>query len=148
MNSEELRSIQRPIKDKYRSDPDSALVTHKAYGELTGNISTRIKTFEGTVEAGLHPNSGGTGLLACSGDMLLEALVGCAGVTLGSVSTAMGVTIRKGIIRAEGEIDYRGTMAVSKEVPVGFKSIRMIFELDCDAEDEKIESMMKSLGLK
>jgi uncharacterized OsmC-like protein len=143
MNAEELRNMQRPLKDKYRTDPGSALVIHVAKGTIEENISFQVETHNGPVLAGLHPATGGTGLLACSGDMLLQALVGCAGVTLGSVSTAMGITIRKGIVKAEGELDYRGTMAVSKEVPVGFRSIRLIFELDCDADDEKIQTLIK-----
>ena len=143
MNAEELRNMQLPLKDKYRADPGSALVIHVAKGTIEENISFRVETHNGPVLAGLHPATGGTGLLACSGDMLLQALVGCAGVTLGSVSTAMGITIRKGIVKAEGEVDYRGTMAVSKEVPVGFRSIRLIFELDCEADDEKIQTLIR-----
>ena len=143
MNAEELRNIQRPIKDKYRSDAGTALVIHQAMGSLGDQISFNTETRNGTVEVGLHPAAGGTGSLGCSADMLLEALVGCAGVTLGSVSTTLGVTFRKCIIKAEGELDYRGTMAVSKEVPVGFRSIRLIFELDCDADQEKIMNMIK-----
>ena len=143
MNAEELRSLQRPLKDKYRAEAESALVIHKAQGTTGDDISFKTETRNRTVEVGLHPAAGGTGFLACSGDMLLQALTGCAGVTLGSVSTALGVTINKCTIKAEGELDYRGTMAVSKEVPVGFRSIRLIFEIECDADDEKIQSLIK-----
>lgn len=143
MTNEELRNLQRPLKDKYRSDPGSALVVHKAQGIIKENISVGLQTRHGEMLVGLHPAAAGTGELGCSGDVLLEALVGCAGVTLGSVCTAMGITIRKGIVKAEGELDYRGTMAVSKEVPVGFRSIRLIFELDCDADAEKIQTLIK-----
>jgi uncharacterized OsmC-like protein len=142
MKAEELRSLQRPIKDRYRAEPETALVIHKAYGTIGEDVSFNVQTRNGQVQVGLHPASGGTGLLACSGDMLLDALVGCAGVTLGSVSTAMGIVIRQCAIRAEGELDYRGTMAVSKEVPVGFRSIRLIFELECDADEEKIQTLI------
>ena len=143
MNAEQLRNLQRPLKEKYRAEPESAVIVHEAHGTVEENISFQVETHNGPVLAGLHPATGGTGLLACSGDMLLQALVGCAGVTLGSVSTAMGITIRKGIVKAEGEVDYRGTMAVSKEVPVGFRSIRLIFELDCEADDEKIQTLIR-----
>jgi uncharacterized OsmC-like protein len=143
MDAEQLRALQRPLKDQYREDADSGLVIHKATGNDAPEITFLIESRHGNVEVGLHPAAGGTGLQSCSGDLLLEALVGCAGVTLGSVSTAMGISIRKGTVRAEGELDYRGTMAVSKEVPVGFRSIRLIFKLDCDADEEKIKTMIK-----
>jgi uncharacterized OsmC-like protein len=143
MDAEQLRSLQRPLKDKYREDPGSGVIVHKAQGTVGDEISFKIESRHGIVEAGLHPAAGGTGNLACSGDLLLEALIGCAGVTLGSVSTAMGITIRKGTIRAEGELDYRGTMAVSKEVLVGFRSIKLIFELNCDADVEKLKTLIK-----
>ena len=143
MTAEELRNIQRPVKDKYREDPGTALVIHKATGTVGEDITFNMHSRQGMITAGLHPASGGTGLLACSGDLLLEALIGCAGVTLGSVSTAMGITIRKGTISAEGELDYRGTMAVSKEVPVGFRHIRLIFDLDTDADEEKLQKLVQ-----
>lgn len=143
MDAEELRNMQRPLKEKYRAEPEAALVIHKARGTIRENISVEVETKGGSVLAGLHPAAAGSGQLGCSGDMLLEALVGCAGVTLGSVATAMGITIRKGIVKAEGELDYRGTMAVSKEVPVGFRSIRLIFELDSDADQEKLQTLVK-----
>ena len=143
MIAEELRSLQRPLKEKYRVEPESALVIHKAQGTIKEDISISIEAKNGPVVVGLHPAAAGSGLLACSGDILLEALVGCAGVTLGSVSTAMGINVRKGIVKAEGELDYRGTMAVSKDVPVGFRSIRLIFELDCDADEEKLQTLIR-----
>lgn len=143
MNTEELRNLQRPLKDKYRTEPESALVVHKARGTVGPNISFFISSKQGTVAVGLHPAAGGNGHISCSGDLLLESLIGCAGVTLGSVSTAMGITIRKGVIRAEGELDYRGTMAVTKDIPVGFRSIRLIFELETDADAEKIQKMIQ-----
>ena len=126
----------------YRADADSALVVHKAHGTLGDDVSFNVRTRTGEVIVGLHPASGGTGELACSGDMLLDALVGCAGVTLGSVSTIMGIDIRHCTIRAEGELDYRGTMAVSKEVPVGFRAIRLIFGIDTEADDEKVQTLV------
>jgi uncharacterized OsmC-like protein len=143
MDAEQLRGLQRPLKDKYKENPGTALVIHKATGKVGEEISFQIESRHGRVEVGLHPAAGGDGLLECSGDLLLEALIGCAGVTLGSVSTAMGINIRNGSIRAEGELDYRGTLAVSKEVPVGFKSIKLIFELDCDADEEKLATLIK-----
>lgn len=143
MNAKELRSKQRPIKDRYRTNPDTAIVVHKAQGTWGEDVSFNVETRNGNVIVGLHPASGGTGKLACSGDMLLQALVGCAGVTMGSVSTAMSITINRCTILAEGELDYRGTMAVSKEVPVGFRTIRLIFEIDSDADDEKLETLLK-----
>lgn len=143
MDAEQLRNIQRLLKDKYREDPDSGVVIHKASGTVGEDISFHIESRHGKVEVGLHPAAGGTGLLGCPGDLLLDALVGCAGVTLGSVSTAMGIKIRKGTVRAEGELDFRGTLAVSKEVPVGFRSIRLIFQLDTDADEEKLQTLIK-----
>ena len=142
MTVDELRSKQRPLKDRYRNDPASALLIHESVGTLDEDVSFNVKTKNGTVKVGLHPYSGGTGKLACSADMLLDALVGCAGVTLGSVSTAMGLKIRQCTIRAEGELDYRGTMAVSKEVPVGFRAISLIYEIDSDADDEKLQTLI------
>ena len=143
MNSEELRNIQSPIKEKYRSQPDTAVITLKASGEIGEGISCKLETGKALAEAGLHPATGGDGMLVCSGDMLLEALVACAGVTLRAVSTAIGVDIKKGTVKAEGDLDFRGTLGVSKEVPVGFKSIRLSFYLDCDATDEQMQSISK-----
>ena len=143
MNSEELRNIQSPIKEKYRNQPDTAVITLKASGEIGEGISCKLETGKALAEAGLHPATGGDGMLVCSGDMLLEALVACAGVTLRAVSTAIGVDIKKGTVKAEGDLDFRGTLGVSKEVPVGFKSIRLSFDLDCDATDEQMQSISK-----
>ena len=143
MKSEELRSIQAPIKARYREEPESAIITHIAEGELGMNISCKVETGRALVEAGLHPASGGTGLLICSGEMLLEALVACAGVTMSSVATAIGIELKSGKIKAEGDIDYRGTMAVSKEVPVGFRAIRLHFYLETDATEEQVRLLAK-----
>ena len=133
MNTAELKELQAPLKEQYRSNPESAVITLKASGNLSEGISCKVSTGKAVVEAGLHPATGGTGMLACSGDMLLEALVACAGVTLGAVSTAIGIEIKNGNIRAEGDLDFRGTLGVSKEAPVGFKSIRLYFDLITDA---------------
>jgi uncharacterized OsmC-like protein len=137
MKSEELRSIQKPLKDRYREKPEAALITLKAEGRLGENVSCSVQTGRALVQAGLHPASGGSGLSVCSGDMLLQALVACAGVTLASVATALGIEIRDGIVRAEGDLDFRGTMAVSKETPVGFQRIRLFFDLDTEASEEQ-----------
>src|ERR1700722_12229811 len=117
MNSSELKNLQSPLKEKYRSEPGAALITLKAQGNIGEGISCKVETGRALVEAGLHPATGGTGMLACSGDMLLEALVACAGVTLSAVATAIGVEIKNGAVRAEGDLDFRGTLGVSKEVP-------------------------------
>ncbi|MBS1600643.1 MAG: OsmC family protein [Bacteroidetes bacterium] len=143
MNSETLKSLQAPLKEKYRNDPQSAIITLKAEGKIGENISCKVETGRAIVEAGLHPATGGTGLLACSGDMLLEALVACAGVTLNAVATAIGVNIKNGIVKAEGDLDFKGTLGLSKEVPVGFKEIRLQFILDTDEPADKIESLQK-----
>ena len=143
MKSEELRAIQAPLKDKYRAAPQAALVTLKAQGRIGTGITCKIETGKALVEAGLHEATGGTGLAVCSGDMLLEALVACAGVTLNAVATSMGVELQDGVIRAEGDIDFRGTLAVSKEAPVGFQNIRLFFELDTDATEDQLASLKK-----
>ena len=143
MKSEELRAIQAPLKDKYRTAPQAALVTLKAQGLVGAGITCKIETGKALVEAGLHEATGGTGLTVCSGDMLLEALVACAGVTLNAVATSIGVELRDGVIRAEGDIDFRGTLAVSKEAPVGFQNIRLFFELDTDATEDQLASLKK-----
>ena len=143
MKSEELRAIQAPLKDKYRAAPQAALVTLKAQGRIGTGITCKIETGKALVEAGLHEATGGTGLAVCSGDMLLEALVACAGVTLNAVATSMGVELRDGVIHAEGDIDFRGTLAVSKEAPVGFQNIRLFFELDTDATEDQLASLKK-----
>jgi uncharacterized OsmC-like protein len=143
MNSTELKALQTPLKEKYKTDPDSAIITLKAQGKVGEGIACKVDTGRALVEAGLHPATGGTGLQVCSGDMLLEALVACAGVTLQAVATAIGVEIKQGIIKAEGDLDFKGTLGVSKEVPVGFKTIRLKFELESNATKEQMESLAK-----
>jgi len=143
MNSSELKNLQAPLKDRYRGDPTAALITLKAQGKIGEGISCKVDTGRALVEAGLHPATGGTGMLACSGDLLLEALVACAGVTISAVATAIGIEIKSGNIKAEGDLDFRGTLGVSKEVPVGFKNIRLHFQLDTNAGKEQMESLAK-----
>ncbi|HEV3249951.1 MAG TPA: OsmC family protein [Puia sp.] len=143
MNSIELKSLQAPFKEKYRTEPASAMITLKAVGKIGEGISCSVESGRALIEAGLHPATGGTGLLACSGDLLLEALVACAGVTLRAVATAIGVEIKNGVVKAEGDLDFRGTLGVSKEIPVGFQSIRLQFNLDSNATAEQIESISK-----
>ena len=143
MKSEELKNIQAPLKEKYREQPYSAIITLRAQGKIGEGISCKVDTGRALVEAGLHPATGGNGILACSGDMLLEALVACAGVTLSAVSTAIGVEIRDATVKAEGDLDFRGTLGVSKEAEVGFKAIRLSFILDCDATPEQIQTLAK-----
>ena len=144
MNAEELRAIQAPIKARYSKEPAAALVTLSAHGRLGDEqVTCKVDTGKALVEAGLHPATGGDGRSACSGDMLLEALVACAGVTLRAVATAIDVPVRGGTIRAEGDIDFRGTLGVSKEVPVGFVAIRLSFELDTDATPEQLATLFK-----
>jgi len=139
----QLQEIQRPLKDRYREDPDAAVVTLRASGELDGQgIACSVQTGRALVEAGLHPATGGTGALACSGDMLLEALVACAGVTLRSVATSLELPVT-GTVRAEGDLDFRGTLAVDREAPVGFRSIRLVFELEHDLDDDQLATLMK-----
>jgi uncharacterized OsmC-like protein len=137
MNIEELRAAQAPLKARYRTEPATAAVTLEAHGQVDAPRQIcRVETFLGVTEAGLHPATGGDGRAACSADMLLQALVGCAGVTLGAVATAMGITVRSGRISASGVVDFRGTLGVSREAPVGFASISLVFELDTDASPE------------
>lgn len=143
MNSDDLRSLQAPLKQHYREVPESALITLRATGMLGDNLTCRIETGKTLVDAGLHPATGGDGFAACSGDMLLEALAACAGVTLNTVATAIGLTIRKGTVTAEGDLDFRGTLGVSKETPVGFQEIRLHFDLDTDAGEEQLASLFK-----
>src|SRR5436305_3225169 len=128
MNSADLKKLQEPIKEKYRTDPASAIITLKAQGNIGEGISCKVDTGKALVEAGLHPATGGTGLLACSGDMLLEALAACAGVTLKAVATALGIEIKDGTVTAEGDLDFIGTLGVLKVVPVGFKTFRLKFD--------------------
>jgi uncharacterized OsmC-like protein len=144
MEAQELRNLQSPLKQQYRDDPSQALITLKASGRLDGaEISCRVETGRTLVEAGLHPATGGTGLQACSGDMLLEALAACAGVTLRAVATALDLPIRGGTVSTEGDLDFRGTLGVSKEVPVGFQTIRVRFQLDTDATPEQLATLLK-----
>ena len=132
MTANELKSVQAPIKERYRDEPKSALVTLRAKGKIGEGVTCNVQTGKALVEAGLHPATGGNGLSACSGDMLLESLVACAGVTLRAVATALEIPLRDATVRAEGDLDFRGTLAVSKEAPVGFQTIRLRFELDTD----------------
>ncbi|HVM89777.1 MAG TPA: OsmC family protein [Puia sp.] len=143
MTSNELKNVQAPLKEKYKTNPSTALITLKAQGNIGEGISCKVETGKAIIEAGLHPATGGNGMLACSGDLLLEALVACAGVTLSAVATSIGVEIRKGTVKAEGDLDFRGTLGVSKEVAVGFKTIRLGFHLDTDATKEQMESLAK-----
>ena len=143
MNAEDLRSVQTPLKERYRESPDAALITLRAQGRLGEGISCKIETGKALVSAGLHPATGGDGLSACSGDMLLEALVACAGVTLNAVATALGITLRDASLEAEGDLDFRGTLGVAKEVPVGFQNIRLKFTLDTDAPDDQIATLQR-----
>ena len=143
MDSTELKNLQAPLKEKYREQPESAIITLKAQGQIGEGISCKVATGKAIVEAGLHPATGGNGLLACSGDMLLEALVACAGVTLQAVATAIGVEIKNGTVAAEGDLDFKGTLGVSKEAPVGFKTIRLHFNLESNATTEQMDSLKK-----
>jgi uncharacterized OsmC-like protein len=144
MEAQDLRALQAPLKQQYRDDPSRALVTLRASGRLDGGgVSCRVETGRALVEAGLHPATGGSGLQACSGDMLLEALAACAGVTLRAVATALEIPVRGGSIEVEGDLDFRGTLGVNKEVPVGFQTIRLRFDLDSDATAEQLETVLK-----
>ena len=144
MNGDELRALQAPLKDQYRQSPDSAVITLRAQGSLDGEgIACRVDTGRALVEAGLHPATGGSGLQACSGDMLLEALAACAGVTVRAVATALGIAIRGGRVDAEGDLDFRGTLGVDKTAPVGFRSIRLNFSLDTDADEASLAKLLQ-----
>jgi len=143
MNSSELKAIQEPLKQKYKSEPGSAIITLKAKSRLGEGVTCKIETGKAMVEAGLHPATGGDGLSACSGDMLLEALAACAGVTLNAVATAIDFPIKDASIYVEGDLDFRGTLSVDREAPVGFKNIRLRFDLDTDADAERIEKLIK-----
>ncbi len=143
MNADELRSLQAPIKDGYRQHPGTALVTLRAQGRIGEGLTCKVETGKALVEAGLHPATGGNGLSACSGDMLLESLVACAGVTLRAVATALGIELRDATVRAEGDLDFRGTLGVSKDVPVGFQQIRLQFDLETDASEEQIATLLR-----
>jgi uncharacterized OsmC-like protein len=144
MKAEELRALQAPVKARYRDDPKAALLTLKAQGTLGAEgVTCKVQTGKGLAEAGLHPATGGDGRALCSGDMLLEALAGCAGVTLRAVATALEIPVRGGTVTAEGDLDFRGTLGVSKEAPVGFQEIRLRFDLDTDATPEQLATLLK-----
>jgi uncharacterized OsmC-like protein len=143
VDRDQLRALQAPLKDRYKAEPSAALVTLSATGELGEGVACSVQTARAISEAGLHPASGGDGTLLCSGDMLLEALVACAGVTLRAVSTSLGVEVRSGRVWAEGDLDFRGTLAVDRTAPVGFSAIRLSFELDTDAEEEQLATLLK-----
>src|SRR6476469_7134309 len=143
MHTEELKATQAPLKELYRDTPDAALVTLRAQGRLGDGVTCRIETGKALVAAGLHPATGGTGVSACSGDMLLEALVACAGVTLNAVATALGIPLRDATLQAEGDLDFRGTLGVAKDAPVGFQNIRLQFTLDTDATAEQLATLEK-----
>ena len=144
MDANALRAMQAPYKDKYKSDPDAAVITLKAHGTLDeSKIACKVETGRALAVAGLHPATGGSGAELCSGDMLLEALVACAGVTLKAVATALDIPLKSGVVKAEGDLDFRGTLGVDREAPVGFREIRLSFDLDTDASDEQIASLIK-----
>ena len=144
MKASELRELQAPLKERYRAVPEAALVTLRAQGRLgVEGLTCKVETGRALVEAGLHPATGGDGLSACSGDMLLEALVACAGVTLRAVATALEIELHGGTVSAEGDLDFRGTLGVSREAPVGFRDIRLRFDLDTDAPADKLDSLIK-----
>src|ERR1043166_2629215 len=143
MNADELRALQAPLKAQYRERPETALVTLSAEGRVGEDITCEIETGKARVAAGLHPATGGDGQSACSAYMLLEALVGCAGVTLRAVATALNIPLRGAMIRAEGDLDFRGTLGVSKDVPIGFKQVRLSFDLDTDASEEQLASLLR-----
>lgn len=143
MNADQLRSIQAPLKEQYREQPASARITLRAQGRLGEGVSCSVETGQALVKAGLHPGTGGNGLAACSGDMLLQALVACAGVTLNAVATALGIALRDATVHAEGDLDFRGTLGVAKDAPVGFQAIRLRFELDTDAPEEQLATLLR-----
>jgi uncharacterized OsmC-like protein len=144
MDGESLRARQAPLKEQYRGRPETAVITLTAEGDIDdAGIACKVQTGRALVTAGLHPATGGSGLEACSGDMLLEALVACAGVTLKAVATAIGIELSSARVRAEGDLDFRGTLAVSKEAPVGFRSIRLAFQLDTDASEEQVQTLIR-----
>jgi uncharacterized OsmC-like protein len=142
MDRDQLRAVQAPLKEHYRDEPDAAVVTLSASGELGEGVSCSVQTARTIAEAGLHPATGGDGSLLCSGDMLLEALVACAGVTLRAVATSLGMLV-EGQVRAEGDLDFRGTLGVDRDAPVGFKAIRLSFELETDADEEQLATLKK-----
>ncbi|MEA2646914.1 MAG: hypothetical protein QOE92_1997 [Chloroflexota bacterium] len=143
MDREALRTVQQPLKERYRDEPGAAVVTLRADGEVGEGVTCSVQTGRALVEAGLHPATGGSGASACSGDMLLQALVACAGVTLSSSATSMEIPIERGTVHAEGELDFRGTLAVSKDAPVGFQSIRLRFEIESPATAEQLQRLVE-----
>jgi uncharacterized OsmC-like protein len=143
MNADELRALQAPFKERYRADAEAAVITLRAAGRIGEDVTCSVQTGRALVQAGLHPAGGGTGLHACSGDMLLEALVACAGVTLNAVATALGIELRGGEVRAEGDLDVRGTLGIAKDAPVGFRDIRLKFILDTDAGREQLDKLLQ-----
>jgi uncharacterized OsmC-like protein len=143
MDRDQLRALQAPLKERYREQPESAVVTLSATGELGEGVSCSVETGRALAEAGLHPATGGDGSLLCSGDMLLEALVACAGVTLRAVSTSLGLPVPAGRVRAEGDLDFRGTLGVDRDAPVGFSAIRLSFELETDADEEQLATLRR-----
>jgi len=143
MDREGLKATQAPLKQRYEQEPEAAVVTLKASGSLGDGISCSVDTGRALAEAGLHPASGGDGTQLCSGDMLLEALVACAGVTLRAVATSLGISVESGKVRAEGELDFRGTLAVDRDAPVGFRAIRLAFDLDAEASEEELATLLK-----
>jgi uncharacterized OsmC-like protein len=143
MDADSLKALQAPLKQRYREKPETALITLRAAGRLGDGVTCRINTGKALVEAGLHPATGGNGLAACSGDMLLEALVACAGVTLGAVATALGLNLRDGTVSAEGDLDFRGTLGVDRAAPVGFREIRLSFDLDTNASEEQVATLLR-----
>lgn len=143
MDADALKALQAPLKSKYKDAPDSAVVTLSAQGHIGEGVTCSVATSRAIVEAGLHPATGGSGVHACSGDMLLEALVACAGVTLNAVATALGLQLRGGTVRAEGDLDFRGTLGVDKLAPVGFRAVRLNFDVDADLTDEQRATLLK-----
>jgi uncharacterized OsmC-like protein len=143
MDADQLRALQAPLKEQYRSDPEAAVITLRANGRLGEGVTCKVDTGRAIVSAGLHPATGGDGMALCSGDMLLEALVACAGVTLNAVATALGIALRDGAVYAEGDLDFRGTLGVAKDAPVGFRAIRLRFELDTDAAPEQLATLQR-----
>ena len=143
MNADKLRAVQAPLKEQYRQSPQAALITLRAQGRIGEGISCKVETGQALVTAGLHPATGGSGQAACSGDMLLEALVACAGVTLNAVATSLGIELRDATLEAQGDLDFRGTLGVSKEAPVGFQNIRLQFTLDTDASEEQLDTLLR-----
>ena len=143
VDRDQLRAIQAPLKERYRNDPDAAVLTLSAVGTLGEGVACSVQTGRALAEAGLHPASGGDGSQLCSGDMLLEALVACAGVTLRSVATSLGIEVGSGRVRAEGDLDFRGTLAVDRDAPVGFSAIRLFFELETEADEEQLATLQR-----